>query len=88
MRKRPTLHAKIIAPTSIVFDGEAYSVSAENHVGPFDILAGHVNFFTLLSSGDVTIDAVNSKQVFRLQKGILKVQDDLVTIYANIGMPE
>ncbi len=85
MNDQPTLHLRILAPTNVAFDGKVRSVSAGNHVGPFDILPGHTNFFTLISSGAVVADKDGNKLTFEVQKGILKVHDDIVTVYANVG---
>ena len=85
MNNQPTLHLRVLAPTSIIFDGAVRSVSAVNHVGPFDILPGHTNFFTLISGGNVMADKDGDQVVFEVQKGILKVQEDSVTVYANVG---
>lgn len=84
--KRSTIHLRIIAPTSIVFEGDVDSVSAANQVGPFDVLPGHANLFTLLTGGPVVIRQNSDRQVLSVQKGIMKVQDDRVTVYANVGI--
>jgi len=84
-QSQPTLHLRIMAPTSVIFEGEVESVSASNHVGPFDILSGHTNFFTLLSNGTIIASKDGKQTSFEVQKGILKVQNDTVTVYANVG---
>ncbi|QQS70940.1 hypothetical protein IPP92_01415 [Candidatus Saccharibacteria bacterium] len=37
------------APFHIYYEGSAFSVSAKNRVGPFDILPGHADFLAYLS---------------------------------------
>ena len=79
------LHLRILAPTSVIFDGQVDSVSAENHVGSFDVLPGHTNFFTLLSGEIVQANELGRPLTFNVQRGIMKVHDNVVVVYANIG---
>jgi len=53
---KPKLKVKIISPTETHYEGSALAISAVNKVGPFDILADHANFFSLLSKGDVVVN--------------------------------
>ncbi len=86
MTKRvDTQHLIIMTPTRTIFDGEVYSVTAENHVGAFDILPGHVNFFTILTAGEVAVDDGQKSLTFMVKKAILKVDNGRTTIYANGG---
>jgi F0F1-type ATP synthase epsilon subunit len=80
----PKLNVKIFSPYQIYYDGEATSVSATNRTGPFDVLAGHTNFFSLLSSGKVTVDTGFQKLDFKLDRGIIKVNANNVTLFANV----
>ena len=41
---KPTMAVKVYAPFQVYFEGDAYSVSAINATGPFDILPKHHNF--------------------------------------------
>lgn len=75
------LHVKVLSPTQAFYDGPAMSVSAANKVGPFDILAGHANFFSLLTPGSVTINTGAQNLVFTITRGILKVHKDVVTLF-------
>jgi hypothetical protein len=47
---------RILSPYQTYYQGEAVSVSAANRTGPFDILAGHINFFSLLTGGTVVLN--------------------------------
>lgn len=85
MSKSDLLHLRILAPTAVIYDGEVTSVSSENHVGSFDVLAGHTNFFTLLSTDAINVDEQGKKLNFKVQGGIMKVHDDSITIYGNLG---
>jgi F0F1-type ATP synthase epsilon subunit len=78
------LKVKVISPTKTHFNGLAMSVSAVNKVGPFDLLADHANFFSLLSQGDIVVDTGYQKFTFPITKGIVKVHDNTVTLFIDI----
>ena len=80
----PKLRVKIFSPYQIYYEGEAVSISAVNKTGPFDVLSGHANFFSLLSSGKVNIDTGFQKLDFQLDRGIIKVSSNVVTLFANV----
>ncbi|HET9412058.1 MAG TPA: hypothetical protein VFO38_04380 [Candidatus Saccharimonadales bacterium] len=75
------LHAKIISPAQTYYDGPAVSVSAVNKVGPFDILADHANFFSLLTHGDISVNTGHQTMKFPVTHGIVKAADNNVTLF-------
>ena len=75
---------KISSPYQTYFQGEAVSLTAANKKGPFDILAGHINFFSLLTASQVIVDTGFQRLEFPLTRGIIRVQKDEVTIFADI----
>lgn len=78
------LHVKIMAPTETFYDGPAVSVSAINKVGPFDILASHANFFSLLSEGNVVVNTGRQNLTFPIFHGIVKVTNNTVTLFVYL----
>ena len=44
---KPVAAVKVYAPFQVYFEGMAYSVSAVNETGPFDILPRHHNFLCI-----------------------------------------
>jgi F0F1-type ATP synthase epsilon subunit len=72
------------APFRIYYEGPARIVTATNQVGTFDILPGHADFFSVLSSGDVLIDAESGPISFSIGGGILCVSRDEVMIFVNM----
>jgi F0F1-type ATP synthase epsilon subunit len=85
------LHVKIMSPTQILYEGAALSVSANNKVGPFDILADHANFFSLLSEGSILVNIGMRTLTIPVQQGIIKVTNNSVTLFIDIEpayMPE
>ncbi len=75
---------RILSPYQTYYDGEAVSVSASNRTGPFDILAGHINFFSLLTSGTVVLNTGFQRLEFPIARGIIRVNGNEVTLFADI----
>lgn len=80
----PKLQVKVVSPTMTHYDGTALSVSAVNQVGPFDILAGHANFFSLLSSGNITINTGVEQLQIPVNQGLIKVKNNIITLFIDI----
>ena len=77
---------KIIAraPFKVYFEGEAESLSALNKIGPFDILPGHADFFSMLEPGDVIIETGKEPVTFYVSNGIITVQDNNVMLFVDM----
>ena len=84
LKGEPKLHARVLSPTQTLYDGPALTVSAINKVGPFDILADHANFFSLLTEGNITINTGYQSLAFPIQHGIVKVKNNEVTLFIDI----
>lgn len=84
-KKNPTMHAKVYAPFKVYFDGRALSISANNQVGPFDILPHHRNFITLLEAGDLTVRIPDRPDLTMLiNKGVMHVKSDEVRVFLDV----
>lgn len=77
------LQVKVYAPFKTYFAGAATSVSAVNRTGPFDVLAKHHNFITLLTKGDVRVKSSNWDQVIPIDHGIMYVKKNNVTVFLD-----
>jgi F0F1-type ATP synthase epsilon subunit len=84
LQGEPRLHARVLSPTQTLYDGPALSVSANNKVGPFDILADHANFFSLITAGNIVINTGFQSLSFPIQHGIVKVKSNVVTLFIDI----
>jgi F-type H+-transporting ATPase subunit epsilon len=84
LKGEPKLRARVLSPTQTLYDGPALSVSASNKVGPFDILADHANFFSLLTEGDIVVNTGYQTFNFPIQHGIVKVKNNEVTLFIDI----
>ena|SRR5215469_673808 len=74
----------IFSPYETYYQGEAVSLSATNRTGPFDILAGHINFFSLLTGGTVVLNTGFQQLEFQIARGILRVSHNDVTLFADV----
>lgn len=79
-----TVYVKIYAPYKVYFEGEANSISAASHTGPFDILPRHHNFITLLVACDVIVRTPTHEEKIRIQGGIMHVKADKVIVFLDV----
>ncbi len=75
---------KIFSPYQTYYQGEAISLTAANRTGPFDVLPGHINFFSLLSGGMVIVNTGYQRLEFNIGRGILRVNLNEVTLFADV----
>lgn len=79
------LHVIARAPFELYYDGQASSVSALNRIGPFDILPGHADFFSMLRPSTITIEPESGEPVqIDAKNGIITVRDNEVLLFVNI----
>ena len=79
-----TMHIKIYSPYQVYFDEDAYSISALNSTGPFDVLPHHHNFMTLLKPCELNIDTFRGPQRIRIAQGIMHVKADQVVVFLDV----
>lgn len=82
--KKPTMAVKVYAPFKIYFEGEAYSVSAVNDVGPFDILPHHRNFLCMLVPCTLAIETPEDRQTFKISRALMHVKADRVVVFVDV----
>lgn len=75
---------KVYSPFRTYFDDTAMSISAENLTGPFDILAGHKNFMTLLTACDVVVRSQRGEERISIDRGIMHVHNNQVTVFLDV----
>jgi F0F1-type ATP synthase epsilon subunit len=78
------LFVSINSPEQVIWEGEADAVTSENSQGPFDVLPGHVNFVTIIDKKSLLIHRLDGDREFPLEKAVIYVHGNLVTIYTNI----
>jgi F0F1-type ATP synthase epsilon subunit len=83
-KDRKRMSVRILSPYQTYYEGEAVSVSASNRTGPFDILPGHINFFSLLTGGTVVLNTGFQRLEFPIARGVVRVSGDMVTLFADV----
>ena len=78
------LQIKVFSPYQVFFEGSAISLSATNDTGPFDVLYGHSNFFSLLLPGIVRVNSGFNQLEIEITNGILKTTGNSVVLFANV----
>jgi F0F1-type ATP synthase epsilon subunit len=67
----------------ILFSGQAYAVTAINEKGPFDVLAEHENFISLIKDKIIVHKTPKEQLEIQIANGIVRVYKDKVYIYVN-----
>lgn len=82
---KPTMSVKVYAPFRVFYEGDAFSLSAVNAVGPFDILPKHRNFICMLVPCDIKIDtpSAGSKSI-RVNRALMHVKADRVVVFVDV----
>jgi F0F1-type ATP synthase epsilon subunit len=78
------IRLKIYSPFKTYFDSEAYSVSAENDTGPFDVLPKHHNFITLLNACEILVRSPEGDKRIRITRGVMHVRSDKVNVFLDV----
>lgn len=81
---REKVHIKVYSPFKTYFDEEAYSISAENDTGPFDILPKHHNFITLLNPCELVIERDGGPMGIQISKGVMHVKADKIVVFLDV----
>lgn len=80
-------HLKVYAPFKVYYEGIVTSISAENGTGPFDILASHHNFLTLLSPCELIIRVdqdTKEPEKIKITRGIMQVKANDVVVFLDV----
>lgn len=82
---KPTMAVKVYAPFQVYFEGEAYSVSAVNATGPFDILPRHHNFLCMLVPCSLVITPIEGDaKTIKIHRALMHVKADRVAVFVDV----
>ncbi|HMI09652.1 MAG TPA: hypothetical protein VK497_04650 [Candidatus Saccharimonadales bacterium] len=81
---KPTMAVKVYAPFKIYFEGEAYSVSAVNDVGPFDILPRHHNFLCMLVPCTLSLGTPQGLKTVKISRALMHVKANRVVVFVDV----
>lgn len=80
-----SMRVKVHSPFRTYYDDQAFSITAENATGPFDVLPKHHNFISLLNPCDLIVRTVKrGDQVIRISGGIMHVKADRVVVFLDV----
>jgi len=80
-----SMQVKVYSPFNDYYEGGAFSLSAENATGPFDILPKHHNFISLLSACEIIVRTVNKgDQRIRISGGLMHVKSNQVIVFLDV----
>ncbi len=82
---KPTMAVKVYAPFQVYFEGEAFSVSATNATGPFDILPKHHNFLCMLVPCTLKVQPVDGPaKSIKIHRALMHVKSDRVVVFMDV----
>ena len=81
---KPVMAVKVYAPFQVYFEGDAYSVSAVNATGPFDILPHHHNFLCMLVPCVLKIKSPEGEKDIKISRALMHVKADRVVVFVNV----
>lgn len=84
LQHTPAMEVKVYAPFQVYFEGSAFSISAENATGPFDILPHHKNFLCMLVPCTVSIQSVQGMKTVKIHRALMHVKANRVVIFMNV----
>jgi len=83
------LHVELVAPESVLYEGEADMVVCRTTDGEIAFLPGHVSFLGALGVGEVRVllpgggASGSSEEAFSVDGGFVEVRDDKVTVLSD-----
>jgi hypothetical protein len=83
-----SMHIKVHSPFRDYFDDQAFSISAENGTGPFDILPHHHNFISLLNPCELVIRSSRESTTvptrIQISGGLMHVKSDEIVVFLDV----
>ena len=78
------MDVKVYAPFRVYFEGDAYSVSAVNDTGPFDILPKHRNFLCMLVPCTLVVRHSEGEVTFKINRALMHVKANRVVVFLDV----
>jgi len=82
--KKPHMAVKVYAPFQVYYEGSAYSVSAVNETGPFDILPRHHNFLCMLVPCNLLVETPDGQKIIKVSRALMNVKADSVVVFMDV----
>ncbi len=82
---KDSMNVKVYSPSRVYFDGLAFSVTAVNATGEFDVLPKHHRFISLIDECDLIIRSVGEgNRKISISGGMMHVKEDRVAVFLDI----
>lgn len=79
------MNVKVYSPSRVYFDGLAFSVTARNDTGEFDVLPKHHPFICLLNACDMVVRSVREgNRKISISGGLMHVKQDKIIVFLDI----
>jgi len=81
------MRVKVASPFRDYYDGQAFSLSAENLTGPFDVLPKHHSFISLLSPCELVVrtpEDQNGPIRIKITGGLIHVKANAAIIFLDV----
>lgn len=83
-KTKPMISVKVYSPFKTYYNESAYSITALNQTGPFDVLPEHHNFISLLSPCELKIDRPGGLVRIKISRGIMHVRANHVAVFLDV----
>lgn len=77
---KPIMDVKVYSPFKTFYDEPAFSISAENITGVFDVLPRHHNFITLVEPCELVIQSPAGEKKIKISGAVMHVKADRVSV--------
>jgi F0F1-type ATP synthase epsilon subunit len=81
---KPTIAIKVYAPFKVYYEGNGYSISAVNGIGPFDILPKHHNFLCMLVPCNLVIESPEGQKIIKISRALMHVKANRVVVFVDV----
>ena len=79
-----SMRVKVYSPFNDYFEGQAFSISAENATGPFDILPKHHNFICMLLPCTIRVATTSGVKEIPVHRALMHVKADKVVVFVDV----
>ncbi len=79
----PNLTVTVRNKNKVIYNGQAFAITAINDKGNFDILSQHENFISLIKNKVIIRPTPKESNEIAIENGILRAYKDKVYIYVN-----
>jgi F0F1-type ATP synthase epsilon subunit len=81
---KPVMNVKVYAPFKMYFEGQAYSLTAANETGPFDVLPHHHKFLCMLVPCNLVLKTPEGEKIIKIARALMHVKAEQVTVFVDV----